>query len=219
MPTTVITGANRGIGLELTRLARERGDAVAICRESSRELDAIGARIERGVDGRRDAHVDALASRLSGTPIDVLILNAGRLVPDELESVSLEDVREQLEVNALGPLRVARALRGNLEKGSKIALITSRMGSLADNTSGGYYGYRASKAALNAIGVSLAIDLKPAGIAVAMLHPGFVRTGMTGGAGHIDPAQSARGLWARIDALALESSGGFWHLNGERLPW
>jgi len=122
-------------------------------------------------------------------------------------------------VNALGPLRTVHALLAALQTGAKIALITSRMGSMADNTSGGYYGYRMSKAALNAAGVSLAHDLKARRIAVAILHPGYVRTDMTDRAGMIEPDASARLLLQRIDELTLETSGTFWHANGERLPW
>ncbi|MDX5434571.1 MAG: SDR family NAD(P)-dependent oxidoreductase, partial [Halomonas sp.] len=121
--------------------------------------------------------------------------------------------------NAYGPLRVTEALLDNLSAGSKIANVTSRMGSIADNDSGGRYGYRASKAALNAFGKSLAIDLKPRGIAVAQLHPGYVQTRMVNFGGLIPPEEAAAGIAARIAALTLENSGGFWHSNGEPLPW
>ena len=93
------------------------------------------------------------------------------------------------------------------------------MGSVADNTSGGMYGYRMSKSAANMLGQSLSVDLKPMGVAVAILHPGYVRTGMTGGRGYIEPEESAEGLIARIQELTVETSGGFWHTNGEDLPW
>ncbi len=128
-------------------------------------------------------------------------------------------MRRQFEVNSLGPLRVTAALRGNLGQGSKVAIVTSRMGSIEDNTSGGRYGYRMSKAAVNMAGRSLANDLKDRGVAVAILHPGFVRTEMTGHQGLIDPPESAAGLIARIDELTLETTGGFWHANGEIIPW
>jgi NAD(P)-dependent dehydrogenase (short-subunit alcohol dehydrogenase family) len=114
---------------------------------------------------------------------------------------------------------VVKALRRNIGRGGKIALITSRMGSIADNGSGGYYGYRMSKAALNAAGMSMARDLRGAGIAVAILHPGFVRTDMTGGNGSVEPDQAARQLCDRIEALTLETTGTFWHANGQVLPW
>lgn len=218
--TTVIIGGNRGIGLALGRRFKSLGrEVIATCRRYSPALDALGARVESGVDVTTDEGVGALARRLEGVPIDELICNAGILHEDDLAGVDLDDVRAQLEVNALGPLRVVKALRRNLRRGGKIALITSRMGSMADNGSGGYYGYRMSKAALNAAGVSLARDLRGAGIAVAILHPGFVRTDMTGGTGAIEPDDAARQLWDRIEALTLETSGTFWHASGQVLPW
>jgi len=116
-------------------------------------------------------------------------------------------------------LRISEALLPNLKAGSKIANITSRMGSIADNDSGGRYGYRASKAAFNAIGRSMAIDLKKSGVAVAQLHPGFVKTRMVNFGGLITPEESVAGLVKRIEALDLENSGSFWHCNGEELPW
>jgi NAD(P)-dependent dehydrogenase (short-subunit alcohol dehydrogenase family) len=128
-------------------------------------------------------------------------------------------MREQFEVNALGALRAVAGLHTHIVRGGKIALITSRMGSIADNTSGGYYGYRMSKAALNAAGVSLARDMAAQQVAVAILHPGYVRTDMTANSGQIDAAESARGLIARIDELSLAKTGSFWHQNGEALPW
>jgi NAD(P)-dependent dehydrogenase (short-subunit alcohol dehydrogenase family) len=116
-------------------------------------------------------------------------------------------------------LLITQALLGNLDEGSKVGIITSRMGSIADNDSGGSYGYRMSKAAVNAAGKSLAIDLKPRGIAVGILHPGWVRTDMTGRNGLIDANESAKGLLARMDELNLDNTGTFWHANGELLPW
>jgi NAD(P)-dependent dehydrogenase (short-subunit alcohol dehydrogenase family) len=124
-----------------------------------------------------------------------------------------------MEVNAYGPLRVTQKLSPLLARGSKVALITSRMGSIGDNGSGGYYGYRMSKAALNAAGKSLAIDLAPRGVSVAILHPGMVKTAMTGSHGKVEPEDAARDLLARIDALGLDNTGTFWHANGEVLPW
>jgi NAD(P)-dependent dehydrogenase (short-subunit alcohol dehydrogenase family) len=218
--TTLVTGGNRGIGLALCRRFKSLGrEVIAACRTSSPALDALGARIELGVDVTTDGGVAALARRLEGVAIDELVCNAGILHQDDLDDVDLDDVRAQIEVNALGPLRVVKALRQNIARRGKIALITSRMGSIADNGSGGYYGYRMSKAALNAAGMSLSRDLKRAGIAVAILHPGFVRTDMTGGGGSVEPDAAARQLCDRIDALTLETSGTFWHANGEVLPW
>lgn len=220
MSVYVITGANRGIGLALCHQLHKRGEQViAVCRQSSAGLDALGVRIEAGVDVTHDADVHALAQRLSGITVDVLINNAGILRRESLDNLDFASLREQFEVNSLAPLRVAHALLPLLTKGGKIAMITSRMGSLTDNTSGAYYGYRMSKAALNMASLSLAHDLKPRQIAVAILHPGYVKTDMTGNSGHIDAHESASGLIARIDELNLQNTGSFWHTNGERLPW
>jgi len=119
----------------------------------------------------------------------------------------------------MGPLRTTEALLNQLHTGAKVVLITSRMGSLADNSSGASYGYRMSKAALNAAGVSLAHDLKPKGIAVCMLHPGFVQTDLVGYQGNINTQQSAKQIQARIKELTLNNSGWFKHANGEQIPW
>ncbi len=227
MAKALVTGANRGIGLELCRQLCERGKAViAACRKSSPELDELAAksgaalRIETGVEVTDQGSVDELATRLRSEPIDLLIHNAGILTHgDALGEIDYEMATRQFEVNALGPLRVTTALLDSLEKGGKVIIITSRMGSIEDNTSGGRYGYRMSKAAVNIAGKSLSHDLGSRGVAVAILHPGFVRTGMTGGRGLIDADESARGLLARIDELSLATTGGFWHANGERLPW
>lgn len=220
MTTALITGANRGIGLEFCKQLKAKGfDVIAACRKSSPELDALGVRVETGVDVADDAAVKKLADKLDGVTIDWLILNAGILSSESLDDLDLDRIRKQFEVNAVGPLRVTKALLPKLKKGTKIALITSRMGSIADNGSGGMYGYRMSKAALNAAGKSLAIDLKDRGIAVAILHPGFVRTDMTGGNGNIDPDESARNLIERIEELTMQTSGTFRHSNGDELPW
>jgi NAD(P)-dependent dehydrogenase (short-subunit alcohol dehydrogenase family) len=220
MATALVTGANRGIGLELCRALKSRSvEVIAACRTASPELLQLGARVEAGLDVTSDRALSDLGGRLRDVSIDLLIANAGILREDALEDVDLAEAREQIEVNALSALRTVKALLPNLGKGSKIGLITSRMGSIADNSSGGYYGYRMSKAALNAAGVSLAHDLKPRGVAVAILHPGYVRTEMTGGHGMLEPSESARLLLQRLDQLTLETSGGFWHANGERLPW
>jgi NAD(P)-dependent dehydrogenase (short-subunit alcohol dehydrogenase family) len=220
MGIAVVTGANRGIGLELARQLKARGaEVVAVCRKSSPPLDGLGVRVESGIDVTQPAAWAKLADRLAKDEIDLLIQNAGILLPDKLDEVDLEKVRAQFELNSIAPLFLTRALAPRLHAGSKVALITSRMGSIGDNTSGGQYGYRMSKAALNAAGVSLAHDLKPRGVAVAILHPGAVRTEMTGGKGMIEAEESARGLLRRIDELRLETTGRFLHQNGEALPW
>jgi len=220
MGVSVVTGANRGIGLELARQLEARGaSVVAVCRRRSPELDALGVRVESEIDVTEPAAWSRLADRLARDDIDLLIQNAGVLLADALEDVDPGKVRAQLELNAVAPLFLTRALAPRLRSGAKVALITSRMGSIGDNGSGGYYGYRMSKAALNAAGVSLAHDLKPRGVAVVMLHPGSVRTGMTHGHGMIEADEAARGLLRCIDELRLETSGRFLHQNGEVLPW
>lgn len=220
MGVSVVTGANRGIGFELARQLKARGaNVVAVCRRSSTELAELGVRVESGCDVTGPETWSKLASRLAGDAIDLLIHNAGLLVEDFLGDVTPDDVRAQFELNALAPLFLTRALAPSLQPGAKVALITSRMGSIGDNDSGGYYGYRMSKAALNAAGVSLAQDLKPQGVAVIILHPGAVCTEMTHGQGMIAADESAANLLKRIDELRLETTGRFLHQNGEILPW
>ena len=220
MATVVITGANRGIGMEMARQLSIRGDhVVAVCRTRSGELDDLGVEVADGVDVTSDASVAELAKSLGDRSVDVLINNAGILTRESLDDLDFGRIRSQFEVNSLGPLRVTAALLPRLGEGSKVAIITSRMGSIGDNTSGSRYGYRMSKAAVNMAGRSLAHDLRARGIAVVVLHPGFVRTGMTGFEGLVDPAESASGLIARIDELTLEGSGSFRHANGDDLPW
>ena len=165
-----------------------------------------------------DEAVRGLVRQLGETGIDVLINCAGVLTRESLDELDFDAIRRQMEINAYGPLRVTNALLTNLGEGSKVVIITSRMGSIADNTSGGMYGYRMSKAAVNMAGHSLAHDLASRGIAVKLLHPGMVATDMTGGKG-IAAAESAAGLLARIDETMMDSSGSFSHMNGEALPW
>jgi NAD(P)-dependent dehydrogenase (short-subunit alcohol dehydrogenase family) len=221
MATYLVTGSNRGIGYEYCRQLQARGDRViAVCRSASEELKQLGVRVEEGIDITSDASVASLRDRLGDTAIDVLINNAGIIKRVTLEDLDFENIREQFEVNALGPLRVTHALLPLLKAGSKIVLMTSRMGSIADNTSGSSYGYRMSKVALSMAGKSLSLDLKGRGIAVAILHPGLVQTRMTNfTSGGITPEESVKGLLERIDELTLENTGTFWHANGEVLPW
>lgn len=220
MTTTVITGANRGIGLELTKQTAARGDdVIAVCRKPGPELESIGVRVESGIDVSVQEDVDQLAERLSDTSIDILISNAGILSRQSLDDLDFDEIRRQFEVNSLGPLRVTASLRPQLKDGAKVAIVSSRMGSVADNTSGGHYGYRMSKAAVNMAGVSLARDLKDRDISVILLHPGYVDTDMTNHSGNVAPADAAAGLLQRIDELTLQQSGTFRHANGEELPW
>jgi NAD(P)-dependent dehydrogenase (short-subunit alcohol dehydrogenase family) len=217
--TVLITGANRGIGLQLCKQFAERGDEViAVCREATDELSALDVRVIDGIDVSDGTAVETLHQELDGQAIDVLVNNAGILLRDAFGDIDYDLMMEQYRINTLGPLRVTEALADNLREGSKVAIVSSRVGSIEDNGSGGNYGYRASKAAANMIGMNLKHELLPRGIAVALLHPGLVATDMTGGTG-IPPADSARGLIERIDELTLENTGGFWHAEGYALPW
>ncbi|MGF1496708.1 MAG: SDR family oxidoreductase [Elainellaceae cyanobacterium] len=219
MATYVITGASRGIGLEYCRQLQSRGEEViAVCRSTSEELAALGVRVESNIDVTSDEAVADLVRRLQGDRIDVLINNAGIIKSDSLSSPNFDHIRQQFEVNALGALRVTRALLPLLHEGSKIVMMTSRMGSIEDNTSGGYYGYRMSKAAMSMAGKSLANDLRDRDIAVAILHPGMVSTRMTNFSG-ISTEESVKNLIQRIDELSLENTGTFWHAKGEVLAW
>jgi NAD(P)-dependent dehydrogenase (short-subunit alcohol dehydrogenase family) len=219
MTTSLVTGCNRGIGLELVRQLAERGDTViGVCRTASAELSALGIRIIDNVDVAEGDDVERLREALADESIDILINNAGILRGDSFGEIDYDDMLLQYKVNALGPLRVTEALRDNLRDGSKVAIVTSRVGSIEDNGSGGNWGYRASKTAVNMIGTNLMHELKPRGIAVALLHPGLVATEMTSRHG-IAPEDSARGLIERIDELNMENTGGFWHAEGYTLPW
>ena len=219
MAVILITGANRGIGLEMARQYVYRGDElIAVCRQSSPELNALGATVIEGLDVTSDQSIAELARKIEGVRLDRLVNNAGILERDSLENPGFEAMERQFQVNSMGPLRITTALRGNLGNGSKVFIITSRMGSIEDNTSGGYYGYRMSKAAVNMVAKSLSVDLKDAGIGVFLLHPGYVSTDMTGHQG-IPAQQCAAGLIERMDTLDIEQTGTFWHQEGYLLPW
>ncbi len=221
--TALITGSNRGIGLEFCRQLKQNGfQVIATCRQSSAALDALQVEVIENIDVSDQTSLLKLASTLSSRQLDWLINNAGianGIAMDDLNEESISSCKRMFEVNSLGPLLTTQALTNNLGKGSKVGIITSRMGSIADNDSGGSYGYRMSKAAVNAAGKSLAVDLKPRSIAVAILHPGWVKTDMTGNNGLIETHESVSGLIERMKELNLETTGGFWHTNGEQLPW
>ena len=221
MSTWLVTGASRGIGLELARQLHARGDdVIATCRTRMPELDAVGCRVVDGIDvGSDDVGAALLEALGDSQTVDVLVNNAGVARWDTLEAIDLDAAREELEVNALGPLRVTLAVLSRLGPGAKIALVSSMAGSIGDRPSGRNYGYRMSKAALNMLGANLAADLAARRIHVAVLHPGFVRTEMTQGGGNIDPPESAAGLIRQIDALDASRSGSFFHADGREVPW
>lgn len=221
--TALVTGSNRGIGLEMCAQLKQRGfDVIATCRQHSLELKKLGVTVIENVEVSDPNSLATLVSTLDGRHIDWLINNAGiadGIAMDALNEQAIASCKRMYAVNSLGPLLTTQALVGNLGEGSKVGIITSRMGSIADNDSGGSYGYRMSKAAVNVAGKSLSIDLKPKGIAVAILHPGWVRTDMTGHHGLIDTDESVSGLLQRMAELTLNTSGSFWHSNGDLLPW
>ena len=220
MSRYVIIGASRGIGLELARQLAARGeDVTATTRGGCEALAEAGCEVVEGIDVTSDESAERLAGALADGGVDVLVCNAGLLISDTLESLNFDDALRQYMVNALGPVRMTRALLPLMKEGGKIGVVTSRVGSLGDNTSGGNYGYRMSKAAANMAAVNLAVELRARGIAVAALHPGYVRTEMTGGHGNISPEAAARGLILRLDELSMETTGTFWHADGQTLPW
>ena len=181
MSTYLITGSNRGIGLELCKQIIERGDEViATCREASSDLKNLGVRIEENIDISSEDSINNLRQALSGVELDCLIHNAGIYEFNSIDNFDHESIIRQFVVNALSPLSMTRSLKVLLKKYSKIGFITSRMGSIGDNSSGSSYGYRMSKVALSMAAKSLSRDLLKEDIYVAILHPGLVSTRMTG---------------------------------------
>lgn len=216
----VITGSSRGIGFALCQQYCQSGaEVIAVCRTTSPQLVALGVTIIDGIDMLAPHGLEQLCLALDDKPVDILINNAGILHKESLQQMNFDDIRQQFEVNALGPIKTTLALLSRLKANSKVMNVTSRMGSIADNGSGGYYGYRMSKAALNMASVSLAKDLESQGIAVGIVHPGFVQTDMVGGAGDISATEAARRIILRINDLSLKNTGTFWHSNGDELPW
>ncbi len=216
----VVTGANKGIGLNFCKQYLAQGFRVtAVVRNPSEELQVLGVKIISNIDVTSEDDVATLANYLHGDKIDILINNAGIFYNETLADMDFTAIEKQISVNSIAPIRITHALLQSLGIDAKVAMITSRMGSITDNSSGGYIGYRMSKAALNAASVSLAYELKDKNIAVGLFHPGFVQTQMVNFAGDISPATAAERLIKRIDELNLSNSGGFWHSNGETLPW
>ncbi len=226
----VVTGANRGIGLELCRQLLARGEVVeAACRDPQRALELRALPTRPGADLRlhacdvsSDASVAAFAAGLAEGGIDVLLNNAGVLGKMEsLEELDLDDVKRTFDVNALGAIRMTRALLPRLRqgRGRKVVHVSTKMASIADNTSGGAFGYRMAKVALNMASRSMALALRGERIVSVVVNPGWVQTDM-GGPGAPTPAsESARGLLALVDRLKLEDSGEFWDYRGDRIEW
>ena len=230
MPTVLITGANRGIGLELTKQFLTRGDhVIATCRQlqTSHELGQLQQRNRRlkihTLDVLCDASIQALTAQLKGTPIDILVNNAGVYGPRDasFQHLQAQDWLQVLCVNAVAPLLLTQGLMDNLNQGQekKLIYVTSKMGSIVDNHKGGQYIYRSSKAALNAAVKSLSIDLKAAGFLIALVHPGWVRTDMGGPDALIETHTSVAGMMSVIRQLNAANSGSFFNYDGTLIPW
>lgn len=237
MAVVLVTGANRGLGLEFVRQYAEEGWQVeAACRSGAAELDALAAQHAARIrvwqlDVADAASIKALASRLADQPIDLLLNNAGYLgrLPfaaggiqhQQFGASDYADWEQTFRVNVLGPMRMAEAFIGQIEAGTgrRIVTLTSIVGSIALNTQGGLYPYRASKAAVNAVMKSMAIDLRKRGIMAAALHPGWVRTDMGGPSADIDAAESVRGMRQVIAGLREEQLGQVLAWDGSVLPY
>jgi short-subunit dehydrogenase len=220
MNNIVITGASRGIGLELAKAFKSDSTTVyTINRSETEECHQASNHSLFGAELTDPNYDKKILNFLEGVQIDVLIHNAGLMIPQSWDSFSPDEARRQFEVNTLAPLRISHCLRSQIPQGGKLCFITSRMGSIADNTSGGSYGYRMSKAALNAGVKSLALDLKDEGVMVRLIHPGWVKTRMTNQTGHLTPMESAQAIKERIAEMSLDNNGSFVHSNGEALPW
>ncbi|MCC7121564.1 MAG: SDR family oxidoreductase [Gammaproteobacteria bacterium] len=224
MACVLITGADRGIGAALAFAYRRRGDrAIAACLGDGESLVAAGIEVAPGVDVTSMSSLIALRERLAATHLDILVSNAGVFHADSFGQLDFAAMQRLYDVNALGPLRVASALTPLMGQGGKFGILTSRVGSITDNATGGMYGYRMSKAAANQLGVNLHHELKPRGIAVMLLHPGQVATDMTrelSALGEfITPEESAAGLVRQLDALNAATPPEFRHANGQLLPW
>jgi NAD(P)-dependent dehydrogenase (short-subunit alcohol dehydrogenase family) len=232
VPTVLVTGASRGLGLEFARQYGADGWDVLGCTRAPDRADALQA-LAGDSSGRVAIHaldvtdfgaIDSLARRLQGVPIDVLINNAGTMGSrgGGLGSSDLVEWEHMFRLNAFAPLKMAEAFAGNIARSTQKRLVSlsTVMASMARNNMGGFYAYRASKAALNAIMVSLAIDLgRRHGIVAATLHPGWVRTDMGGPRAEIDPRTSVEGMRRLIAGLVPEKAGRFWAYDGSELPW
>jgi NAD(P)-dependent dehydrogenase (short-subunit alcohol dehydrogenase family) len=227
MPSVLISGANRGLGFEFARQYSREGWIVhATARDPSAatQLTALDGAVHlHALDVADPASVAALASRLTGEPIDVLIANAGILLDFQkpIQDIGREDFLRVFAVNTFGPLALANALRPNLERGERklATAMSSLMSSLSRNSWGTQHVYRASKTGLNAIWRALAKEWRPLGIACVLIRPGFVRTGMTAYHGDLDPPESILGLRRVIEGLTLADSGRLIGYDGQDLPW
>lgn len=226
MKNILVVGADRGIANAICLQLHARGDhVIAACLGSAEGFTEGGIDTIGNIDVTSGPAVARLADALKSRKVELdwVLHVAGVLGLDQLGQIDYDDMRRQFEINTLGPLRVAEACVPFLRAGSKLGIVTSRVGSLADNGSGEMYAYRVSKAGANMVALNLHYDLSKRGIAVVALHPGMVATDLTkdypGTYNYAQPEDAARGLIARMDELELSSSGQFRHANGERLAW
>ena len=223
----VITGANRGIGLALVGTWLARGAEVIATARDVKLATELNAMLANGklrvlpLDVASDASVTAFARAVGEVPVDVLINNAGISGGwDTLADVSFENILNVFNVNAVGSLRVTRALLPQVPKRTgKLVHMTSQMGSIDDNTSGGAYAYRMSKAALNIASKSLAVDLSGRGIISVVVHPGWVQTDMGGRSAPVRPDEAAENITSLIERLTMDATGKFFHAKGHEIPW
>jgi NAD(P)-dependent dehydrogenase (short-subunit alcohol dehydrogenase family) len=223
-PTVLITGANRGIGLEYARQFAAKGyHVIGTTRDpaDAKDLSAVADRVEP-LDVTDAASVTALAQRLRGVPIDILVNNAGMFDRRDVtvDKVDFAMMEQTLAVNTLGPLRVTQALLPNLRAGKRHAIVnmSSELGSI-EQSSGRWYAYRTSKAALNQVNRTLSAELAPEGFICVVLHPGWVRTDMGGSAATYAPQESVAGLIAVIEKLEPADNGRFYDFKGTAIPW
>ncbi|MEX0965119.1 MAG: SDR family oxidoreductase [Pseudohongiellaceae bacterium] len=230
MTNVLITGTNRGIGLEFTAQCLARGDhVIATCRNiaAAEELQRMKAEYKsldiRQLDVASLESMQDFVQHLDGTAIDVFINNAGVYGPSNVKfgEVEAQAWMSVLQVNSVSPLILTQLLMPNLRQGSdkKLVYLTSKMGSIEDNGGGGSYIYRSSKAALNSVVKSLAIDLSAEGFKALLLHPGWVLTDMGGPNALIDTKTSVAGMMKVIDELGAPQSGGFYSYDGSAIPW
>lgn len=223
MATVLITGANRGLGLEFARQYVADGwQVIACCRqpEQAQDLRALGVRCER-LDVADFASIGELAHALQDQEIDVLLNNAGLMAGEGIGALNVDQWRKALDVNVIAPAMMAEAFVNHVARSQRkiIAVVSSLMGSMADNSSGGYYGYRSAKAGVNAVVKNLSIDLASRGINAVALHPGWVRTDMGGPEAPLSAQESVAGLRRVLNAITQKDSGQFFDYMGQKLPW
>jgi NAD(P)-dependent dehydrogenase (short-subunit alcohol dehydrogenase family) len=222
-----VVGADTGIGAAVAVAANARGSRVlACCLQEAPGLTAAGVDVLPGIDVTSDRAVAVLERHVAALTVELLVYVAGVVREAPFGKLDFAAMQAEYEVNALGFLRTAQAVVPRMRAGGKVGVITSRVGSLDDNASGGMYGYRMSKAAANMAALNLAHELAPRQIAVLCLHPGTVRTQLTAGlldrrtmGAAVEPDVAAAALLARLDELTLAATGTFRHANGEVLPW